>query len=66
MCVLAPQICAGVGVAGREQNSVWMKRRVRGRGSSFESFRRITTDRAGGKVRPRDKVKMDLLPVGGD
>lgn len=43
-----------------------MKRRVRGRGSSFEGFRRITTDRAGGKVRPRDKVKMDLLPVGGD
>lgn len=37
-----------------------MKRRVRGRGSSFESFRRITTDRAGEKVRPRDKVKLDL------
>lgn len=43
-----------------------MKRRVRDRGSSCEGFRRTTTDRAGGKVRPSDKVKMDLLPVGGD
>lgn len=32
----------------------------------FESFRRTTMDRAVEKVRPSDKVKMDLLLAGGD